>query len=245
MNARLDVADGRSTLRFDRLIPHDRERVWRAVTDPEELVKWFPSAVIYEPRVGAPMQFDFGGEHGMDVWPGEVLEWDPPRTFAFAWNEDVLRFELAEAAAGTELTFTHSFAHQPGKPARDASGWAACFESFDALVGTAPPPDADAWSRHKDDYQDAFGRLTVEGAEGTGALTLMGPYTEVDGRPAVSVALDDAAAVLVVRDPGHALEDGAAVELRAGSADAPGDVIAAGTLRDPLAGAQTTLAAQG
>ena len=55
-----------------------------------------------------------------------MLEWDPPRVFAFAWGEDVLRFELAEDGDGTALVFTHAFAHQPGKPARDGAGWATC-----------------------------------------------------------------------------------------------------------------------
>jgi uncharacterized protein YndB with AHSA1/START domain len=247
MTARLDVADDRSTLRFDRFIPHGRERVWRAVTDPAELARWFPGAVVYEPRVGAPMQFDFGGEHGLDPWPGEVLEWDPPRVFAFAWNEDILRFELDEADAGTELVFTHSFAHQPGKAARDASGWSACFEAFDALLDGRPLASAeDAWRDHKDEYTAAFGALSVEGPDGSLSLSLMGPYLEVDGRPAVAIGLDDGGGgVLVVRDADQALEDGAAVEIRAGSVDEPGEVLTTGTLRDPLAGARTTLAPSG
>lgn len=138
MTASLHTDTGRDTLRFERRLRHDVERVWRAVTDPDELREWFPSAVSYEPRVGAPMEFDFGGEHGLATMPGEVLEWDPPRVFAFVWNEDVLRFELqAAAGGGTELVFTHAFAHEPGKPARDAAGWEACLEAFEALLSGA------------------------------------------------------------------------------------------------------------
>jgi uncharacterized protein YndB with AHSA1/START domain len=88
MTTSIELGDGRSILRIERVLGHDRERVWRAVTDPAELKQWFPSAVIYEPRVGAPMQFDFGGEHDLDVWPGEVLAWEPPSVFGFRWAED-------------------------------------------------------------------------------------------------------------------------------------------------------------
>jgi uncharacterized protein YndB with AHSA1/START domain len=236
MTATLDIGDGRSTLRFDRVLPHRRERVWRAVTDSEELASWFPTAVIYEPRVGAPMQFDFGGEHGLDVWPGEVLEFSPPSVFAFAWGEDVLRFELSEAPEGTRLVFSHSFVHQPGKEARDAAGWEACFEAFDALLQGDPggiPPDA--WSRHHEAHLADFGDLTLETSDGSSRVRLQGPYMEVEGRPAVNVMLGEQPGVLVVREADGALEDGADVEVRAGSVDEPGEPVASGRLRDPLA----------
>jgi uncharacterized protein YndB with AHSA1/START domain len=236
MTATLDIDHGRSTLRFERLINHPRARVWRAVTDPDELRAWFPSAVVYEPRVGAPMQFDFGGEHGLDAWPGEVLEWDPPSVFAFAWGEDVLRFQLSDEGDATRLVFTHSFAHQPGKEARDAAGWAACFEAFDALLDGADEPAMGDWARHHDEHVALFGELALEGPAGGARLRLQGPYVEVDGRPAVSVRLDDEPGVLVVLDDGRALEDGAAVEVRAGTVDEPGETLAGGVLRDPLAG---------
>jgi uncharacterized protein YndB with AHSA1/START domain len=228
MTATLQTDQGRATLRFERQLNHSQDRVWRAVTDPQELRAWFPAEVIYEQRPGAPMQFDFGGEHGLDVWPGEVLEFDPPRAFAFLWGEDTLRFELAPAGDGTRLVFTHAFDHEPGKPARDAAGWEACFEAFDALLAgtTRGPGDAD-WSGHHERYLERFGHLTVDGRP----VRLRGPYREVDGRAAVDVVFDERPGVLLVRDTGASLADGAAVEVR----DDSGDTIATGALRDPLA----------
>jgi uncharacterized protein YndB with AHSA1/START domain len=213
--------------------------VWRAVTDPDELKEWFPASVIYEPRVGAPMHFDFGGVHGQDVWPGEVTDWDPPRAFAFRWGEDELRFELSPADEGTLLVFTHSFDHEPGKPARDAAGWEACFEAFDALLASAPRRSAqESWPAHHERYLAEFGDLVVERNGERRRVRLAGPYQELDGHKAVSVTLDsDDAAVLVVREEGKPLADGAEVELRAGSVDEPGETVATGRLRDPLAAA--------
>jgi uncharacterized protein YndB with AHSA1/START domain len=230
MTATLQTEEGRATLRFERSLRHGQARVWRAVTDPEELRAWFPAAVIYEPRVGAPMQFDFGGEHSMDVWPGEVLEFDPPRAFAFLWGEDTLRFELVPEGDGTRLVFTHSFAHEPGKEARDAAGWEACFEAFDALLQgrIKRPGDAD-WGGYHERYLERFGDLTVDDRP----VRLRGPYREFEGHAAVDVVFDGRAGVLVVRDEGEALADGAAVEVR----DDGGRTLAAGVLRDPLAAA--------
>ncbi|MGH3693962.1 MAG: SRPBCC domain-containing protein [Pseudonocardiaceae bacterium] len=42
--------DGRPAVRFQRTYPHPIERVWAAVTEPDELSHWFPCAVQIEPR---------------------------------------------------------------------------------------------------------------------------------------------------------------------------------------------------
>jgi uncharacterized protein YndB with AHSA1/START domain len=231
-HATLEQGDDRSTLRFERHLQHDVERVWRAVTEPDELAAWFPAAVIYEPAVGAPMQFDFGGMHGQDVWPGEVLEWDPPRAFAFRWGTDDLRFVLEPDGESTILVFTHTFRHEPGKPARDAAGWESCLDELLKHLsgGETVGRGGTTWAEHHVDYLARFGDLTV----GDRRVRLQGPPREVDGGTGIDVTIGDAdePGLLVVADE---LRDGAPVELRAGSVNAPGDVVASGTLHDPLA----------
>jgi uncharacterized protein YndB with AHSA1/START domain len=226
MTATLQTDQGRAILRFERELRHGQDRVWRAVTDPEELRAWFPAEVIYEQRAGAPMQFDFGGAHDLDPWPGEVIEWDPPRAFAFLWGEDTLRFELMPAGAGTRLVFTHAFAHEPGKPARDAAGWESCFEALDALLEGRRPGDAD-WSDHHERYLARFGELTIDNHP----VRLRGPYKEVDGRAAVDVVFAEQEGTLIASDKGKPLTDGAQVEVR----DTSGMKVHEGRLHDPLA----------
>jgi uncharacterized protein YndB with AHSA1/START domain len=230
MTATFDTDGPRTTLRFERELGHDTERVWRAVTDPAELREWFPSEVIYEQRLGAPMTFDFGGKHGIEPMPGEVLEWDPPRAFAFAWGEDELRFELQPLGDRTRLVFTHAFSHEPGKTARDAAGWESCFEAFDAVLDGAPKPEP-SWASHHERYLREFGDLTVDDHP----VRLEGPLRAVDGRAAISVTYDEEPRVLIVRDAGQAFADGAAVQVHTGTVEEPGAPVAAGTLRDPLA----------
>jgi uncharacterized protein YndB with AHSA1/START domain len=48
----LETIDGRPALRFDRTLAHSVERVWRAVTDPKELERWFPTAADWTPAIG-------------------------------------------------------------------------------------------------------------------------------------------------------------------------------------------------
>lgn len=230
-HATLERGDGQSTLRFERRLRHGVDRVWRAVTEPDELAAWFPAAVIYEQRAGAPMQFDFGGMHGQDVWPGEVLEWDPPRAFAFRWGTDDLRFVLEPEGDHTILVFTHTFRHEPGKPARDAAGWESCLDELTTHMdgGTMVGGGGTTWAAHHLDYLARFGDLTV----GDRRVRLQGPPRDVDGRTGIDVLVGDADEPGVLL--GASIEHGAPVEIRSGSVESPGDLIASGPLHDPLA----------
>jgi Activator of Hsp90 ATPase homolog 1-like protein len=90
------------TLIFERRLSHPVDRVWQAITDPDVLVHWFPSAVDVDLRVGGAMKFTFDQAvlpDGSDSMPGEVTELDPPSVFAFEWGEDHLRFERAASGA--------------------------------------------------------------------------------------------------------------------------------------------------
>jgi uncharacterized protein YndB with AHSA1/START domain len=44
MDGTLETIDGRPALRFERRLAHSVERVWRAVSEPAELARWFPAA---------------------------------------------------------------------------------------------------------------------------------------------------------------------------------------------------------
>src|SRR5215470_16023824 len=48
----------RWTLTFTRRLAHPREKVWRAVTEPEHLATWYPQEIVGERRAGAPLRFE-------------------------------------------------------------------------------------------------------------------------------------------------------------------------------------------
>ena len=60
-----------------------RERVWRLLTDPQALPRWWPDAAQLEPRVGGSVVLTFGPGHVS----GEVTQWDPPRALGFTWEQ--------------------------------------------------------------------------------------------------------------------------------------------------------------
>lgn len=129
---------GKPVLTFERKLAHRPEKVWRAVSEPEQLARWFPALLETEPRAGAPIKFAFPGE--AEVTEGVVLEYDPPKVYAFRWNTDVLRFEILPEADGCRLVFTHVLDENAAMTiARNGAGWDVCLAAqADVLDGREP-----------------------------------------------------------------------------------------------------------
>ena len=151
-----ETINGKPAVRFERRYPHSVDRVWRAVTEPDQLAHWFPSAVEVDLREGGEMTFTFpGGE--TEPMDGAVTVLDPPRRFAFLWGEEELRIELDPDGDGCRLRFTHVLSTRE-QAARDAAGWHVCLDRLADLLsghaGEAPGDQAtDEWSAHYEEYQ--------------------------------------------------------------------------------------------
>lgn len=134
--------DGERTgLRFVRTFRHRPERVWRAITESEHLAHWFPCDIVGDRWPGATLRFPF--------WPdvvekfaiednevgGSLLEWDPPHCFAFLWDGDRVRFDLADAGDGrTTLTLTAWLARDVPTPQDVAAGYHTCLAHLGDVV---------------------------------------------------------------------------------------------------------------
>jgi uncharacterized protein YndB with AHSA1/START domain len=160
-DAILEDDQGRPTLRFERVLPHSPERVWRALTEPGELASWHPSPFELEPKAGG--RIDYLPPDGALFGEGQVIEYSPPHLLRHTWGEDELRWELREHPDGCLLTLSHSFDDRL-KAARDAAGWDLCLASLVAsLDGDSPDRGRDAdglpggWQELNDAYQRRFG----------------------------------------------------------------------------------------
>lgn len=122
MNGTLQTVDGRPALRFERHLAHPVERVWRAVTDPAELDRWFVATVQWIPAEGETFE-----SHGQS---GEITELDPPRTIAWTWGDERFRFELRPDGGACVLVFTHVFGDR-SLGAQHAAGWEVYFNRLD------------------------------------------------------------------------------------------------------------------
>ncbi|HEY0641324.1 MAG TPA: SRPBCC domain-containing protein [Pseudonocardiaceae bacterium] len=181
--------DGRGVLRLERRLAHPVRMVWAAVTEPGQLRHWFPCAVRWEPVVGSPIAFDFGGGPEVD---GEVVAWEEPRLVAFTWGTDELRVELTpDGEAATLLVFEHVFADRAGG-ASFAAGWTACLRGLALLLAGEQIPPAGRMVAEHERFVRLFGldegtadgravrferQLTVPAAEAWAALPRTGPVT--------------------------------------------------------------------
>lgn len=139
----------RWSVRLVRRYPHPVETVWRAVSEPEHLAAWFPSAVDLDPHVGGEVRFGPASADDPGL-TGEVLAWEPPHLLAFTWGTDAIRFELAATDDGTELVLLHAFDDRAGA-ASFAAGWDGCGLALAALLaGDPPPPPTRAVARHEE-----------------------------------------------------------------------------------------------
>src|SRR5436305_12845843 len=93
----------RWTLTFTRRLAHPREKVWRAVTEPELLAAWYPQEIVGERRAGAPLRFVMSGGDGFD---GQMRVFDRPGVMEFTWGAELLRSELRADGTGTVRALT-------------------------------------------------------------------------------------------------------------------------------------------
>jgi uncharacterized protein YndB with AHSA1/START domain len=68
------------------------EAVFKAITDPNELIQWFPDQAILEPKIGGKMKFSFfktdSEYRQMDYFPeGTITEIIPNKKISYTWQE--------------------------------------------------------------------------------------------------------------------------------------------------------------
>src|SRR3954469_9346785 len=163
MHGTYETVDGQPAVRFERRFAHPIEKVWQAVTEPDELAHWFPSRVSGELRPGGTLRFTFEGGVQTD---GEGTELDPPRLLAFSWGTELLRFELEPDGDGTVLRLTHVLS-SADQAARDAAGWHVCLERLERSLGGDDPtaPGAEPTTEWRELYDAYQARGLPTGAE--------------------------------------------------------------------------------
>jgi uncharacterized protein YndB with AHSA1/START domain len=150
--------DGRPAVRFQRTYPHAIERVWSAVTEPDELAHWFPSTVRIELRPegrSSSSVIPTPGRRLARSWPSTR-----PVTFSFTWFSDELHFELEPVGDNSCKLTLINVLEAPDAAARNAAGWSVCLAELDKHVSGAgaggPHSDtAEPWRPHYDAYVTA------------------------------------------------------------------------------------------
>jgi len=136
------------TVTADQFINANPEKVFRALTQKEELERWFVQEAEIELKPGGIIRTNWApdmGEHG------KVKAVTPSQLFSFTWEgafsptPTTLTFKLSRQNEGTLVTLTHSGIGE-GKGweayANIDKGWNAHLKDLASWVetGTCPPP---------------------------------------------------------------------------------------------------------
>jgi uncharacterized protein YndB with AHSA1/START domain len=139
-------------VRFERRLEASPERVWRALTNPQELGGWLAPAEI-DLRVGGSvvLKFEDGDERGT------ILELREPEVIAYTWNEgktdSLVRFELEPDGSGTRLQLLHTFEGEVDFSSY-GGGWHHHLEQLIAQVGGNPINwDPNRYRELRDEYE--------------------------------------------------------------------------------------------
>lgn len=144
--------EGGVGLRFEREMAHPPERVWRAITESDELRHWMPCDIVGPREPGAevmvPFWDDVTAKYSIEdpVLTGRIVTWDPHRTFAWEWDDELLTFELEPTATGTRLTVDVRLGSKGPGADKVAAGYHVCLDQLMVLVATGTAPafiDAD------------------------------------------------------------------------------------------------------
>ena len=136
------------------------ERVFRALTDPDELAHWWGSPDTYQIteatmdlRVGGPWRTTGRGANGAPFTvAGEFLVIEPPRLLVQTWRPDwdggrttTIRYQLDPTATGTRVTVRHEgFGDRQDSCAGHAQGWERVLGWLVRHVVVAASPTASA-----------------------------------------------------------------------------------------------------
>lgn len=112
---RIIVQKDLATIKFERHLNHPRERVWKAITDQDQLSKWYLCKVKVIGGAGGRIDLWFAKTHVF----GKVRIWEPPSVFEHEWNispddrlpvgeRTIVRWELIEENTGTLIKLSHS-----------------------------------------------------------------------------------------------------------------------------------------
>lgn len=148
MAATTDVKQGHS-LTLTRRLKAAPDKVWRAWTDPQTLMRWFaPSDEFETPTVECDLRV--GGRYRIvmkspdgelhDV-RGAYREIVPNRKLVFSWawqsepdKESIVTITLRPDGVGTELTLQHDGIASSESRDKHQHGWIGCVDRLERLV---------------------------------------------------------------------------------------------------------------
>jgi uncharacterized protein YndB with AHSA1/START domain len=101
-------------LQFERTYKAPVQKVWKALTDRDEMKKWYFDLAEFKPQVGFEFSFTGGTEENKYLHLCRITEVVPEQKLAYTWRYDgypgdsLVTFELFPQGEETRLVLTHA-----------------------------------------------------------------------------------------------------------------------------------------
>jgi len=161
----VETHGGSHILRFERHLPQPIERVWAAITEPEQLVTGLAAATI-DLCLGGRVRLrwlntDEQSNPANVVMNATITQFDPPRLLEYTGDvHGTLRFELKEEASGCVLIFSNTLPASHARLRESLAGWHVHLDFLaESLEGQAidwPHWPLDRWARHYERYSQTI-----------------------------------------------------------------------------------------
>jgi uncharacterized protein YndB with AHSA1/START domain len=152
-----DHGDGRYTLSYERLLNHPVERVWAALTEPEELIGWLAEAELDLVEGGSISltwqnvitseqveRYDIKGLEDKDLSErtpvtGTITRVERPRLLEYETDSfGIMRWELREQDGGCLLTFSSTLEAPEQMLTQMLAGWHQHLDGLDEALAGRP-----------------------------------------------------------------------------------------------------------
>jgi uncharacterized protein YndB with AHSA1/START domain len=81
-SCKIDLLEESAVIRRQVLLPVDQDRLWAALTDPDQAAEWFGGRIEWDVRAGAPMRFR---DHDGSRREGRIEAVRPGRYLRYRW----------------------------------------------------------------------------------------------------------------------------------------------------------------
>ena len=162
--ARIEKRGESWTLVLVRELAHPPAKVWKALTEPEQIREWAPFDSDRNLGATGTATLTTVGSPTPHITQAQITRADAPRILEFTWGGQDIRWELeAVGEASTRLTLWHNIDRR--FIAMGAAGWHLCIDVMDRFidghpVGRIVGPDAmkfEGWQRLHGEYAKQFG----------------------------------------------------------------------------------------
>jgi uncharacterized protein YndB with AHSA1/START domain len=135
--ARIQKDGDKWTLVLTRDLAHSPAKVWKALTEPDELRAWAPYDADRSLGAAGTVKLTTIGAPVLHVTECQVRRADASKALEFNWGGQDLRWELEPiSGGGTRLKLWHSIDRK--YIAMGAAGWQICFDVLDRHLAGRP-----------------------------------------------------------------------------------------------------------